>query len=234
EHMWMVDGEENLHAVFYGPSTLETKIGEADVTIKEETAYPFENKVRFLISTTSDLKTNLFFRVPRWSQDTHIQMNGKRIGGQLLETGSGRKIRIDGSFKDGDTIEIDFMASPKLIKAVDGTSAIAYGPLLYSKDIKAVGEDYYHYDLKPFADTNYIPDEDEKWDYTLLYNEERPEDYLKVKYRDLEDYEWDKAPVTIEAKMLSEWAIPMWVELVPVGCTILRRTTFTQVNDTYK
>ena len=69
-----------------------------------------------------------------------------------------------------------------------------------------------------------------KRDYTLFYDSRRPEEYLREKRYDASGFEWENPPVTLQAQMLSSWAVPEWVELVPIGCTTLRRTTFPAID----
>jgi hypothetical protein len=233
-NMWKTDANNDLHAVYYGPCTLKTMVGNINVKIDENTRYPFENHVEFNIESDGDFQNSLYFRVPAWSLATVIYYNGEKITGDMVQAGMGRAIRLEHNFRNGDCIEVTFSSEPRLVKAVDGTMAVTNGPLLYSMDIPAVAEDYFHYDLEPFCDTDYLPEKNADWNYTLLYNESRPEDYFRITHNDVNEFEWDKPPVTMEAKMLSSWAIPEWKKLVPIGCTTLRRTTFPIVLDIYK
>ncbi|HOB20620.1 MAG TPA: glycoside hydrolase family 127 protein [Candidatus Atribacteria bacterium] len=229
--MWLTDERESLHAVYYGPCILKTRVGDAEVTIEEKTAYPFENHVTFHISADREFDTCLYLRVPGWSTGCEVLVNGASAGEELIRSGKGQTVRLERIFRDRDTIEVTFKARPRLVKAVDGTFAVAYGPLLYSLNIEAEAEDYFHYDLKPFCDTNYRPVKGADWNYTLLYDHNRPDNYIRISQTDEAGYEWDKSPVKLQVKMLSSWGIPRWVDLVPIGCTILRRTTFPMVED---
>lgn len=233
-NMWQLDSEECLHAIYYGPCSLHTTVGDKAIKIEQVTRYPFENQIEMKIEADGDFKTSFYFRVPAWSTETEIYHNGVKVEGQAVKDGKGRSIRLERNYQNGDKIELKFQSKPRLMKAVDGTMAIAYGPLLYSLNIPTVADDYYHYDLEPFCDTNYLPEQDADWNYTLLYNANRPEDYLRVKQKDTKEFEWETSPVEIEAKMLTSWAIPQWVKLIPIGCTTLRRTAFTIVDDIYQ
>lgn len=232
-NMWQIDDEGSLHAIFYGPCSLETKLGDSLVTLEENTIYPFENKVQFKINCNNSFHTKLYFRIPDWCSSSKLSHNGRHVTGEVIKCGKGRALSYQGEFHNGDVLELEFDTQPRLIKAVDGTTAIAAGPLLYSLNIPAVAEDYYQYDLEPFCDTNYLPEKEAAWDFTLLHNEHRPEEYIRVCSNETEGFVWEQSPITLKAKMLSSWSIPEWVELVPIGNTILRRTTFPKVDDIY-
>ncbi len=226
ENMWLTDEFGNLYTPFYGPCILNTVIDGRKVVMEEITKYPFENKIEFKISSEGDFSTAIHFRIPEWSTHTSLYYNGMVAEGKVQKMGKGACIKLEGQFHDGDSIVLTFVSKPKLIKAIDQTTAVANGPLLYSLNIPAVAEDYYHYGLEPFCDTNYLPEENTSWEYTLLYDEKHPEESIRMKYNTTDEFEWEKSPITMEAKMLSSWAVPQWVELIPIGCTILRRTTF--------
>lgn len=233
-NMWLRDENEDLYAMYYGPSVLTTKVDGVNVKIEAITRYPFENRVEFKIGSDGKFNKTIIFRVPAWAKEANLYHNGKKLDSDLDKLGNGRMIKLEAEFSDGDSIEIDFLTEVKLHKAIDQTMAVSYGPLLYSLDIPAVADDYHKYDLEPFCDTNYLPADKATWAYTLLYNSDYPEEYLRVKEAEASGFEWENSPVKVEAKMLSINAIPEWIELIPIGNTLLRRTTFPMVKDIYR
>ena len=228
--MWMTDDDGTLYALYYGPSILQTVLNGQAVEIQQNTRYPFEKGAEFRIRCREAFRQKIVFRMPYWATGCRLEVNGEEIKAPYTQAGSGRGIVLERRFTDGDCMVLSFEAAPRLITAVDGTRAIADGPLLYSLNITEIGEEYFHYDKAPFCDTNYTPAEGEKWDYTLLYDSRRPDEYIREKTYEGEGFEWENPPVTLEAQMLSSWAVPEWVELVPIGCTILRRTTFPTID----
>lgn len=231
-NMWQTKEDGNLFAVFYGPSKLDVTIDSRKVTIQQKTRYPFENCVDIEISSDGEFDAGMYFRIPSWSNDTGIQFNGVQIAFEIVCEGKGYYACLKRSFKNGDQIKLTFVTKPRLMRAVDGTAAIAYGSLLYSLNISAEADDYFHYNLEPFCDTNYVPQKGADWEYTLLHNNFNPQEYLQINKTTAEEFEWDNPPVSIKAKMLSSWSVPEWMELVPIGCTTLRRTTFPCVDET--
>lgn len=228
--MWMTGEDDTLYALYYGPSILQIVWGGRQVEIEQKTRYPFEKGMEFRIRSQGGVRRKMVFRLPYWATGWHLTVNGAQAEAQCVRAGSGCGILLDREFADGDHLALSFDASPRLVTAVDGTRAVVDGPLLYSLNIAEVGEDYFHYDQAPFCDTNYTPAEGEKWEYTLLYDSRRPGEYIREKRYDSEGFEWENPPMALEAQMLSAWAVPEWVELVPIGCTTLRRTTFPAID----
>ena len=228
--MWMQDEEGGLCALYYGPCLLQTKCGGRAVEIEQRTRYPFEKRAEFRIRADGSFRQTLSFRIPSWCSDARLLLNGGDVPARMVKRGGGRALQLEREFQDGDRLELILPSRPRLLTAVDGTKAVADGPLLFSLNISEVGDDYFHYEKAPFCDTNYTPAEGENWEYTLFYDSRRPEEYLREKRYDANGFEWENPPVTLQVQMLSAWAVPEWVELVPIGCTTLRRTSFPAVD----
>ena len=230
ESMWMTDEEGRLAAVYYGPCTLDTVVGGKPVRLVQKTQYPFENTVVIEVESEAVFSTEFLFRVPEWCDHADIVYNGKEVDAVFEYRGSGRVMLFKGEFGTGDTIALTFRCNPKTLRAADGTMALAYGSLLYSLDIPAVTEEYYHYDRAPFCDMNLTPDPAAKWDYTLLLGEgsaaPRP-GFAETG----EGYPWEMSPIALECVLLSAYGVPEPVKLMPIGCTLLRRTAFPFVDE---
>ena len=224
--MWLTDEAGALYALYYGPSILQTVCGSQSVEIEQKTRYPFEKGIEFRIRSQGDFRQKMVFRLPYWASGYRMLVNGAEAEPQFIKAGGGRAVVLERTFADGDCIVLSFDAVPRLVTAVDGTRAVTDGPLLYALNIAEVGEEYFHYDKAPFCDTNYTPAKEEKWEYTLLYDSRHPGEYLRERMYEREGFEWENPPMTLEVQMLSAWSVPEWVELVPIGCTTLRRTTF--------
>jgi DUF1680 family protein len=68
ETMWMATNDNGLAAVSYGPSVVTAKVAKGkEVTITEETNYPFNGLITFTISTEKPVKFPLEFRIPGWA-----------------------------------------------------------------------------------------------------------------------------------------------------------------------
>ena len=71
ESMWMATNDNGLVAVAYGPSVVKAKVGKGtEVTITEETDYPFKGDIKLTISTAETLN----FRFTSEFPDGPIQL----------------------------------------------------------------------------------------------------------------------------------------------------------------
>ena len=130
--MLLRDEKDNVYAVAYGPCTLNYK----DISIEEKTHYPFRNNSSFVIKCDKRFALNL--KVPAWSEGVTLKLNGAEIPAALSDNGF---ICIDREWKSGDTVDIAFKATVKVIKVDDSDGskkypiAFKYGALLYSYHI---------------------------------------------------------------------------------------------------
>ena len=73
--MWMKKGK-TIVAALYGASTVTYGTRSAKVTIKEDTAYPFEDQIRFSFSLNSERKLKFCLRLPGWCKNPTLLVNG--------------------------------------------------------------------------------------------------------------------------------------------------------------
>jgi len=136
--------------LFVGSETRQM-IGKNDVTLKMQTNYPWDGKVKLNIDPVKKGKFKVSIRIPGWSKaqpvpgDTYftnfnvvqsltpIKINGKETSYQM-ENGY---MIIDREWKTGDIVEFEFNMSPHLlttrkeIKQDESRVAIERGPLVY-------------------------------------------------------------------------------------------------------
>lgn len=229
ENMWLQNEIGELYAVYYGPSTVSTNINGHKIEIEEETIYPFENKICFTIKTKETLNTKLHFRIPSWCHAVKAEYNKNDFSDNVVLNSGGRCLYLQSAFNNNDKIIIEFICTPRILESIDGTKSVANGPLLYSLDIKTDKENYHSYDVDSFYDINYIPSKDADWNYTMILTNDDKLQHMQIENSIDENFVWDKSPISIKTVMISKHINPTWVELVPIGCTILRRTTFTSV-----
>ena len=62
-HMWMATHDQGLAAIVYGPCQVTAKVGDgSEVTITEETDYPFDGAIRFTIDAQQPIAFPLHLR----------------------------------------------------------------------------------------------------------------------------------------------------------------------------
>jgi DUF1680 family protein len=117
---------------FYLPS-----IGRLKLEL--ETRGPWEGSVAITVLNTGPLESSspkweLALRVPSWSYDCTVRINGVNA---TVPHDPGSYVRLHREWSQGDTVVLDFGLKPRLIEAhpyveaARGCVAIARGPLVY-------------------------------------------------------------------------------------------------------
>ena len=250
EHLWMATPGNGLAAAMYAPSRVIAKVGDGtEVTIDEQTDYPFDEKIALSIHSSKPVKFPLKLRVPGWCEKASIRVNDEAT--RFVKPGWAI---LDREWHDGDKIRI---ALPMEIrtrfweKNAD-TVSVERGPLTYSLEI---GEDWREYDNgRPWAAFEVFPGT--PWNFGLVLDRKHPADSFEFVQTDRpvgrQPFTPAAAPLEIKAKGRR---IPQWrqeqnglvgavqespvrsdepvqdITLIPMGCARLRITAFPWIGD---
>ncbi len=104
--MWLRDAEGGLVAACYGPSTLCCAVGAAgtEVTIVEDTCYPFAEEITFTIQAEAPVSFPLSLRIPSWLQHPRVLLNGAEIAETVTP---GTFLRLERTFQPGDRLILE-------------------------------------------------------------------------------------------------------------------------------
>jgi|WetSurMetagenome_2_1015567.scaffolds.fasta_scaffold24983_3 uncharacterized protein len=224
QHMWMRDARDgSLTALLYGPCRLAVEGGY----ILEETTYPFEKTIRFRFQLERPLHLALKLRLPGWARQADLLLNQVKLDAGFRQDGG--MARLEQTWQNGDELLLRMDWQPQLTLAVDNSAAVTYGPLLYSLHIPEKASHTCSYPLEGFHDSDYTPLPAARWEYTFVLEQDgSPGKFITPVFIDVPpgSYEWEHPPVVLQAKMLNPAAEPEVLQLVPLGTTLLRRTTF--------
>jgi DUF1680 family protein len=119
----------------YGASVLDTKLPNgAKIVLEQDTDYPWEGHVRFVIRATDARKFALMLRIPGWADSAAVSVNGEITG---VEAKPGEYYGISRMWSAGDSVEIEIPMASRLVEAnpfVEETLnqvAIQRGPVVY-------------------------------------------------------------------------------------------------------
>ncbi len=131
--MQHVDG---LALNFYGPGTLAAALPSGNrVTFTEDTDYPRNGRVHIAVVTNQLETFTLRLRIPRWSKNTEVSVNGEPV----KDVTPGTYLTLSREWKTGDQIELSLDFTPRYWvggEAYDGKLCVYRGPLLYAYDAR--------------------------------------------------------------------------------------------------
>jgi hypothetical protein len=117
----------------YIGGTTTILLPKGNVRLTQTTRYPWEGKVRIAVETAIDSEFSLQLRIPAWSSDAAVSLNGTRV--TVAEDKGFVSLRR--RWKSGDTIELDLplpvrqVAADPRVESNVGRRAILRGPVVY-------------------------------------------------------------------------------------------------------
>ena len=250
EHLWLATADGGLAAALYAPSEVRARVGEgAEVSIVEETFYPFDDTVRLGISCDRPAAFPLYLRLPGWARTVRILINGEPAGEPLR---GGRYAVLARTWRHGDQVQLEFAAPLEIVEwpGRNGAVSVRRGPLWYALKI---GETWRTYGGTPdWPARELLPST--PWNYGLVLEGPDRAGALRVESRrppGFQPFTPEDAPIVLRAKARR---VPGWtaegrmvgrlpaspapaegpaesVELVPMGCARLRISVFPVVGD---
>lgn len=231
-HLWMSDRSNGLAAVSYAPCIVKTKAGsDGHITISVKGEYPFRNKVYMDLSVSTPQNFAISFRIPSWSEDTVIKVNGET----MLYTSQNGFAKIERLWSDGDKIELQLLMEPEITYRNMYAGSIERGPLVFAVPIR---EDWRLLKKRElFHDWEVYPAS--QWQFGVMKNTAFEVENLDI---EKQPFNANSPPLKmkVKGKFISDWQMknnsadtpPMFpdtgsesvidLELVPYGCARLR------------
>ncbi|MFJ4923812.1 RICIN domain-containing protein [Streptomyces sp. NPDC088725] len=139
--LWLATPDLGLAAAMFAASEVRAKVADGtEITITEDTDYPFKETVTLTISTPKSVRFPLYLRIPGWCADPEIL-----VGGQRLNAPAGPAFaKADRVWNDGDqvTLRLPQRTTVRTWDDNHGAVSVTHGPLTYSL---RVGERYERY-----------------------------------------------------------------------------------------
>ena len=127
------DGGLQIHQ--YGAAQISSDLpGGGTVSLRMETEYPWEGRVRLTVEEAPEAAWALSLRIPSWSPAATLTVNGQPVE---ATTGQNGYARIERRWSVGDVVDLDLDMAPRLVEAhpwveaTRGCAAIERGPLVY-------------------------------------------------------------------------------------------------------
>jgi DUF1680 family protein len=119
-----------IYVNLYLPSSVRWVQDGANVSLSQNTAYPFEDLVSFELTTSEPKQFALHLRVPEWAQGALVEVNGKRW---LDPPAPGTFTEVSRHWRSGDRVDLHLPRKMRL-EPIDPqhpeTVALLCGPLV--------------------------------------------------------------------------------------------------------
>jgi len=224
KHLWLATPDNGLCAAVYSASEVTARAGNgAQVRIAEETHYPFEDKLRFVVQADRAVTFPLYLRIPGWCRTATVSVNGKKSS---LAPAAGQYVRIEREWKSKDvvTLQLPMAISLQRWPANHDSVSVNYGPLTFSLKIgervervdssqTAIGDSSWQKNADPvqWPSFGYYPAT--PWNYGLVLDAAQPEKSFAVRKLPWpkDDYPFTaaSAPVelTVAARQIPQWTL---------------------------
>jgi uncharacterized protein len=122
---------DGVYVNLFTPSKLQWSDTGGHYELRQETRYPFDNKIAINVSASQPKDYTIYLRIPAWaSPDPVLSVNGKRFA-EAVQPGSFAAVAR--TWKDGDRIELE-LPMPVRLETVDANHpnlvALLRGPLV--------------------------------------------------------------------------------------------------------
>jgi DUF1680 family protein len=119
----------------YGGNKVNTKLANGDkITLTEVTNYPWDGNIKVTLDETIGRAYSMFFRIPGWTNDAKIFVNGRIVE---VRTKPGTYAEVHRIWKKGDVIELilpmeaQLIESNPLVEENRNQVAVKRGPIVY-------------------------------------------------------------------------------------------------------
>ena len=157
--LWAATDDNGLAAMAYGPCKVTAKVADdVEVTIVEDTHYPFEEELRFTITTSQPVNFPLKLRIPSWCKNPVIKVNGA----EQIEVNPGEFYTVNRTWNNNDVVVLELPMEIRLNEEVNNSVSVHRGPLVFSLKIQErwvanadYGNGFKEYEVFPETDWNY-------------------------------------------------------------------------------
>ena len=220
-HLWMKTASgAGLVAVNYAPNELTTTLGGLNVRVDTDTVYPFEDEVRMTVLPEKPATFALQLRVPGWAGGMKIEAAGAEV-----TDADGWKV-LNKEWRPGDRVVLSFSPGIERKTMANGEVYWQRGPLVFALPIPSDRKAVRQYEAEGFADFEYSARPGAFWDYAA----DEGNGAFRFEKTAAGANPWIEPPMRLTGTLLSRKSgANEPVTLVPMGVSILRRTTFGRI-----
>ncbi len=132
----LLQNQDGLALNYYGPSTIAADLGSGNrISLTQTTSYPAQGDIRLDVSIKKPETFTLFLRIPNWSRQTRVSLNGKPVP----EARVGTYLPIRRQWTSGATLTLSLDFTPRFQTGAEdyaGKVCVFQGPILFSSDVR--------------------------------------------------------------------------------------------------
>lgn len=127
--------DKGLWLNLYGSNNVSTNLKDGSkISFAQETNYPWDGNIKITLNETTSKPYSIFLRIPAWTDNAHLLINGKPADVSLI---SGKYAEVNRKWKKGDKVELILPMEAKLVEANPlveenrNQVAVKRGPIVY-------------------------------------------------------------------------------------------------------
>ncbi|CAF3433064.1 unnamed protein product [Rotaria socialis] len=250
EAAWLATYDGGLCASLYVSNQVTALVGPNDgtqVTIIEETDYPFDGTVKFRFQLSTPTQFKLYLRVPCWCRKAPtLSLNGQILFNEKTSN-NGSYLIVDRLWVDDDALTFTIPLSLRIQTWTSNHSAVSlsYGPLTFSLGISEqynrIGgtDDWPEFEVIPKSNWNYglVMASSNEWlikrkkiknGFQNLFTKDTVPLNLEVRARRIPEWQADSQNVVglLPQSPVHSQESDEILTLIPMGAARLRITTF--------
>ena len=119
--------DKGIYVNLFIPSEVNWK--EKGMVLRQETAFPSEEKTSLTITVEEPLQTTIYLRYPSWSGRATVSINGQKVA---VKQKPGSYIALTRQWKNGDCVEVTYPMQVHIETTPDNPNkgALLYGPVV--------------------------------------------------------------------------------------------------------
>jgi hypothetical protein len=204
---WLTTAGGGIVAALYAPTRFSTRVNGSDVTIDEQTDYPFSEVIRFVVHASTPEPMSLYLRVPGWTEKPQLDVNGTA----LALTAPGTFAPVQRTFADGDVLTLHLPMPLRIVHWAGNTASIERGPLVYALQINAIATPLQGSKTAPgFPAWDMQPGS--PWNYGLALSGPTDASQIAVVQTAGQGFPWDtgQTPIHLQVpvRAISNWTLP--------------------------
>jgi hypothetical protein len=213
EHLWMATPDNGLAALLYNSCAVSAKVGDNDsVTLREETHYPFDDRINITVETSKTASFALYVRIPEWCTGAEVFVNDQLL---VHENKPGTYTRIERKWENKDSVRLilPMKIAVKQWKKNKNSVSVNYGPLTFSLKI-AENDKQMDSRSSAIGEARWQPNVDEsKWPSFELFPES-PWNYglLQDETENVSGFELVKKPWPADDFPFAENSVPLEIK----------------------